>query len=298
MYNRDYFKRLFGFVGWKMFGMSCVTMRAQGTTMLINLHFGPFVNAAYQVAFGLSTQATALSQSLTAAFRPAVISAEGKGDREGMLAMALQSCKFGALLVLIFAIPLILEMENLLEVWLKSPPAYAAQICQWLLAMLIVDRMTTGHMLAVNAYGKIALYEVIQGLSLLSALPLTWCFFHFDQGPESIGIALFASMFFYCGGRIIFAKYLLKFPVFPWLRGVALPITLIVLIVSLSGGVATESSFTGIFRIGLTSVVCVLTALMLAWFLLFKQSERQFILKGMTRIFGKVPFARKFPMLR
>lgn len=288
LYDSKYLKQLFSFVGWKMFGMSCVALRGQGTPMLINLHFGPLVNAAYGVAFGLSTQATALSQSLTAAFRPAVISAEGKGDREGMLSMSLQTCKFGSLLVIVFAVPLILEMHNLLQVWLKAPPVYAAGICQWLLAMLIVERMTTGQMLAVNARGKIALYEVIQGLSLFSALPLMWIFFRLGSGAVAVGVALFVSMFVYCLGRIVFAKYLLSFPVFPWLRGVALPIATIVLLVSLAGSFSVQNLSVGLIRIGVTSAFCLIVASVLAWFVLFNQAERSFVLKGLRRLFSKL----------
>jgi O-antigen/teichoic acid export membrane protein len=289
MYDREYLKRLFLYVGWKMFGMSCVTMRAQGTPMLINLHFGPLVNAAYQVAFGLSTQATALSQSLTTAFRPAVISAEAKGDREGMLNMALQSCKFGALLVIIFAIPLILEMDNLLVVWLNAPPEYAGVICQWLLLMLIVDRMTTGQMLAVNARGKIALYELIQGTIFLLALPLMWGMFQSGVGPNAIGVALFISTLIYCGGRILFAKYLLDFPVKPWSFQVGIPISVIAIIVSLSGNVLTHLMPGNFMRILLTTALCITVATTLAWLLLFNKIERQSVVNGVKIALSKLP---------
>lgn len=293
IYSKPQMTELFGFVGWKMFGMSCVTMRAQGTPMLINLYFGPLVNAAYSVANGLSTQATALSQSLTSAFRPAVITAEGKGDREGMLSMALQACKFGSLLILIFAVPLILEMRNLLDLWLKTPPAHAVSICQWLLGMLIVDRMTTGHMLAVNARGKIAFYELIQGLLLLSALPVMWLFFKAGQGPWSVGGALFASMLVYCIGRIAFAKFLLSFPILPWLRRVALPVLTIVLLVFMVGILSTESLPMGFIRLGVTSVLCALTSSALAWLVLFNQSERMFVLSGFRKVLSKLTFSQK-----
>jgi len=294
MYNREYFKKLFSFVGWKMFSMTCVTMRAQGTPMLINLQFGPLVNAAYQVAFGLSTQASALSQSLTAAFRPAVTSAEGKGDREAMLEMALQACKFGALLVLIFAIPLMLEMENLLQIWLEAPPAYAAQICQWLLAMLIVERITAGQMMAVNAYGRIARYELIQGISFLTALPLMWGMFQLDFKPSCIGIALFCSALVYCSVRVIFAKFLLNFPVMPWIRQVVSPILLILVLVSTGGSAVASCLPEGVFRLMLTSLICAFFVLVLAWGALLDRSERMFVFNAIKQLICKIPYFRNF----
>lgn len=293
MYNRTYFKKLFSFVGWKTFSMTCVTMRAQGTPMLVNLQFGPMVNAAYSVAFGLSTQATSLSQSLTSAFRPAVISAEGKGDRAEMLRMAMQTCKFGSLLIILFAIPLMLEMENLLHLWLGEPPKFAAPICQWMLAMLIVERMTTGHMIAVNAYGKIGLYEALQGCAFLSSLPLMWGLFQLNWGPEAIGVALFASALLFCSIRVVFAKYLLDFPVLLWGRKVAAPILLILLVVSIVGSFGMTCFAEGLFRLILTSVTCVLIALLLAWVCLFDSSEKGFVLRGIKQLCYKIPDLRR-----
>ena len=284
MYQPSYLKQLFGFVGWKMFGMSCVTFRAQGTPMLVNMQFGPIVNAAYSVAFGLSSQATSLSQALTGAFRPAVMKAEGKGDREGMLALAFQSCKFGSLLVILFAIPLIIEMHTVLELWLGDPPKYTEIICQWLLAMLIVDRMTTGQMLAVNANGKIAFYEIVQGLTLVTALPLMWLFFRFDLGPFSIGLALFFTMLCYCVGRVLFAKYLLQFPIMIWLKTIALPVLALVLVSGFSGWVGSEVGLEGFRRVILTTTVCASVTLIFTWFVLLDTLDRGFVLDVINKI--------------
>jgi O-antigen/teichoic acid export membrane protein len=209
MYNPTYMKNLFGFVGWKMFGMSCVAFRGQGAPVLINLFYGPLVNAAFSIANRLSMQATTLSTAMTQAFLPAVISAEGMGDRKKVISMSIQASKFGALLVSFFAIPLILEMQLVLNLWLGEAPAYAAQLCQAMVAMLILDRVTSGPMLAVNAYGKIAMYELIQGTLLFSVLPLMWVFHSLGFGPNSVAYALIVSMSAYCVGRLVFAKRLL-----------------------------------------------------------------------------------------
>jgi O-antigen/teichoic acid export membrane protein len=261
--------------------------------MLVNLQFDPMVNAAYSVAFGLSTQATSLSQSLTSAFRPAVISAEGKGERAEMLRMAMQTCRFGSLLIILFAIPLILEMQNLLDIWLGEPPEFAAPICQWMLAMLIVERITTGHMIAVNAYGKIGLYEVLQGAAFLSSLPLMWGMFQLGWGPEAVGVALFGSALLFCAIRVVFAKYLLDFPVLLWLRRVVWPILLILVIVSIIGSISMSGFSEGFLRLLLASVTCVLATVSLAWIILFDYAEREFIYRIMVQLLHKIPYLRR-----
>jgi hypothetical protein len=205
-----------------------------------------------------------------------------------MLAMSLQACKFGSLLVILFALPLIIEMQAVLDLWLGQPPQYAAPICQWLLAMLIVDRMTTGHMLAVNARGKIALYELIQGLTLVTALPLMWLFFKLNSGPVGVGVALFITMAFYCIGRILFAKYLLQFPVISWLQSVAFPVLALVLASGLCGSLAAQVSLSAFWHIVLTTLVCLCVSLSFAWSVLFNAIERSFALNAINKLLGKV----------
>lgn len=274
-YHRDYLSRLFSYVSWKMFGMGCVTLREQGTPMLANLAFGPIVNAAYSVARGLSRHTASLSSSLITAFQPALTGTEGKGDRGGMLRMAIQVCNFGTLLVAVFAVPLMIEMDSVLALWLIDPPPYASDIGRWLIAMLIVDKMTAGPMIGVNARGKIAAYEIIQGPLLLMALPLMWAMFTFDLGPVAIGVALFFSHLAYSFGRVIFAKFLIEFPVSLWLRETVFPLVSILFLAVLIGLSVTFLLGEGILRIFVTTVMTATAISALGWFWVLNGAERR-----------------------
>jgi hypothetical protein len=226
---------------------------------------------------------------MTQAFQPAIVSKEGSGDRKNTITMSIQACKWGALLSLIFAIPLIVEIENLLQLWLKTPPAYAAEICQWLLGMAIVDRLTSGQMMAVNAYGKIALYELIQGLILFSALPVMWLFFRWSLEPVFAGFTLFITMLFYCIGRVIFAKCLLGFPIWMWIRDVGLPIMLILILTFLAGSLSVENLSEGFLRLCLTGIITSSVALLLACLVLFKKNDRLLLLNYAKSLVSKIP---------
>lgn len=275
LYDRYYLKQLFGYVSWKMFGMSCVVLRTQGVPVLTNLFFGPLVNAAYSVANRVSIQATSLSSAMMGAFQPAVTSAEGKGDRQKMLEMTMQASKFGTLLVLFFVIPLTLEMKTVLHLWLVNPPLYADELCQWMLAILVIDRMTSGSMLAVNALGRIAAYELIQGSVIALSLPLMWLLFHLEMGPVSIGGALFVSTAIYCAGRLAFSKYLLQLPVSAWIRQVAIPVSLLIVGASAAGVGIMLIFDAGFFRLCLTSAVTTAVTAGIGWLWLLTTVERQ-----------------------
>jgi O-antigen/teichoic acid export membrane protein len=275
LYDKDYLKQLFGYVSWKMLGMSCVVLRTHGVPVLANLFYGPLVNAAYSVANRVSIQATSLSSAMMGAFQPALTSAEGKGDRQKMLAMAMQASKFGTLLILFFVIPLTLEMQTVLHLWLVNPPLYADGLCQWMLAILVIDRMTSGSMMAVNALGRIAAYELIQGSVIALSLPLMWLFFHLDMGPVSIGFAVFVSTAIYCAGRLAFSKYLLQLSVSAWIQQVAIPVSLLIAGASAAGLGIMHIFDTGFLRLCLTSAVTTTVTAGIGWFWLLTTIERQ-----------------------
>lgn len=279
--DEEYFRKLFSYVGWKMFGMSCVVLRSQGIPILTNVFFGPVMNAAYSIADRVSLQATNLSSSLLNAFQPAVMAAEGSGNRELMIAMSLQVCRFSTLLVLLFSIPLMAEMHTVLEIWLKKPPPHAAQLCRWLLAALIMDKMTSGAMLAVNAFGKITLYELVQGPIFLLALPIMWAFVRLGYGPASIGCALFSSHALYCLGRLLFARRLIAYPLLEWTKAVAIPsISLICISFLVSLGVVHILQ-PGLLRLFLTTAAIMLVLILAAWRFIFSDVEKEYMFSAL-----------------
>jgi O-antigen/teichoic acid export membrane protein len=275
LYQLDYMRKLLSYVGWKLFGSSCYTLRENGTPIFVNLVFGPVVNAAYSIASRLSTQSASLSAALSAAFQPALTSVEGSGDSKSMLAMATQICNFGTLLVALFAIPLILEMDSLLNLWLVEPPLHAANICRWLLAILIIDKMTLGPALGIGARGKIAAYEIVQGLMFVLALPVMWLLYRTGYGTAAIGIGLFSSSFLYCIGRIVFAKYLISFDVMVWIRKTVLPLTLMMLVAATLVFLAASMFDAPVYRLLVAGSTSVLTQIIIAWLLIFNENEKK-----------------------
>jgi O-antigen/teichoic acid export membrane protein len=274
MYHKTKLRRFFSYSGWKLFGTSCLAFRNQGSPMVINLMFGPAMNATYSIANRLSLQANTLSDALSRSFTPGIFAAEGRGDREGMLKMSMQICRYSSLLVLLFCIPMLLEAEGVFKLWLSSPPAYCADISKYLLVILIAERMTSGPMLAVNAHGKIAAYEIIQGAMFLLALPLMWLLARQGVGPVAIGLALLVSSFLQFIGRLVFSRVLLGFSVIGWSREVLLPLAMVTAPSYLLGALVTTWLPFNLGRLFLTGAVVVTSLMILSYFIVLKKSER------------------------
>jgi O-antigen/teichoic acid export membrane protein len=277
LYDKAYLKELFGFVGWKIFGVSCGALRDQGGPVLANLYFGPTINAAYSVATRLSMQASSLSAAMTGAFQPALTTVEGRGDRQGMLIMAMQVSKFGTLLVLFFVVPLILEMTNIMHLWLKEPPHYAGYLCRWMLAILLVDKMTSGAMIAVNAKGKIAIYDPIQGFLIVLSLPLMWLFFNLKIGAAAIGCSLAISMVLYCAGRLLFGRIIVQLPLILWFYQIAVPVIILTVLSMAAGLGVMQISSGGFLRLCMTTTTTAIVTGVFGWIILLNRKERLYL---------------------
>jgi len=211
------------FASWSLMGSLGKMASVQMPSFLLNLYHGTKANAAYGIATHVSNHASSLTAALMGAMSPEIIASEGRGDRARVFDLTLRSCKLGTLLILLFAVPLLFEMEYVLTAWLRIPPPHAVALCRWMMAILLVDKLTIGHMMAVNASGRIAGYQLSLGLLMLSSVPLGWLFLQWGGEAPVVGVALFMGYAVVSAGRIWWARHLLGLSAWAWIRRVLVP---------------------------------------------------------------------------
>ena len=279
----DRIVQLLYFVGWWAFGQTGGLLRNQGIQVLVNKYFGPRANAAMTIQSSVTGHTMMLSESLNQAFQPAIVTAYGAGEMERMRNLSYRACKFSTLLVLLFVIPLGLELEEVLRLWLVNPPQYVYGLCLIAFLMTVIDQSAVGHMLAVNARGKIASYQFFLGGALLMTLPLAWLLCHLGYGIYAVGFSLLATMTVCAWGRVWFARHLVGMSARYWMRTILLPIFAISVICLAVGYMPRLFWPSGILRIMITSMICEITFLPLVWFLCLSLEEREFIKMKMLR---------------
>lgn len=289
MVDRKRFVEFFSFAGAKLFGSTCVILRTQGGCVLLNQFFAPFVNAAYSVSVQVSGHTAALSQALIGALQPAVASKAGANDITGMVRYAISSCRIASLLAMVFIVPLVVEIDEVLYLWLHNPPQYASSFCVCMLIMLLFDKMSVGYMLAANAYGKrIIVYELALGLILVSALPLTHICFLRGLTPYSLSMCLAATMFVNALGRVAFCQWQLGMSMFGWFKSVAMPVIAVSAVgYAVACGVRglMDLCLVRVFAVSLASLAVILT---LGWGIVLSQDERRFFLRFWEKMKDRV----------
>ena len=287
-FDGERFKKIFSFAIWNLVGSMGVTLRDQGSAILLNIYFGPSVNSSYGIATQVSTQANQLSAAMLGAFGPEITACEGRGDRQRMLTLAKRASKFGTILVLLFAVPLIMEIDYVLKLWLKEPPLYTGTFCRLILTAFLIDRLSSGFMLAVNARGRIAVYQATLGTTLLLTLPLAWLLLKIGCVPTSVGIAFVITIVVCSFGRVLWGRYLFGVPIRLWLTAVVFRCGFVACAATLTS-MACRLSFPPSFaRLIITVGTSVTVSLMTTWFFAFDVEEREFAWRNTKCLLGKM----------
>lgn len=277
MWDWSRIKQLFAYVTWQVVGSAGFVLRTTGVSILVNKTMGPKVNAAMSIGTTLSAETSLLSGALSNAFGPVIATACGAGDFEQMRAMAFRACKFGLALTLVFALPLALEVDEVLRLWLKSPPLFASEFCLCLLVCVVLDKATLGHVMAINASGRLAKFQSVHGFSLMMALPVAGVFYYLVPGIWSIGGALVGTMAFSVLCDVWVARTIVGMSARYWFAHIICPIGILVIASLLAGFIPSFFMSASFLRILITTFCTFSSFLVVGWLFVLSEDERRFI---------------------
>lgn len=173
-YDRGIFVQLFGFTGWTTLGSLAALACHHGTNILLNLFFGPVVNAARGVAFQVQSAVRSFCQNFQMALNPQLTKAYAQHELNAMHQLLIMSTKFSTYLMFLFSLPVLLEVDQILEWWLVEIPTDTNGFIQFGLWTCILSAINNPIINSVQATGRIKKFQIIEGLCLLSTFPISY----------------------------------------------------------------------------------------------------------------------------
>lgn len=281
-------RELAAFAGWNAFGQLGQIVRSKGMMVLVNQMFGPRQNAAVTVAARLASRANTFAQSLVTSFSPAIISAYGAGKRERMFGLVRRVSKFGGLLVVIVSLPLLLEVTEVMRIWLKRPPAESPSLCVCVMAALFLSKITAGEFIAISASGRQAAYQIGLGVVNILCVPAAWVLMRMGMGLRVVGYLALFSAGFNVVQRVFYAWRFADVSPVDWLRRVALPIVFLIVAGLAAGSVPRFTIAPSCIRVLLTFVSMEAVMLPLVWFIAIDADERAYVREKWAKFKGKI----------
>ncbi len=174
---------IFHYTGWNAVGSLAFTMNGQGITILLSA-FGTAVNAARGIAGSASGIVYKFVEGFQMASRPQIIKFCAVGDYVAMNNLIAQTSKFSSYLMGIVGIPLFLEMEFILQIWLKEVPAYTVVFTRLTLIQFLIQSMDFPIGTGIHAVGKMKLPNITSSFIYMTILPISYIAIKSGASPE------------------------------------------------------------------------------------------------------------------
>ena len=225
--DNDLYKQMLSFVGWNMWGNGSLILRNQGIDILLNVFFGVTVNAAK----GISNQVqSGISQFITnfqTALVPQLTTAIAQKDHQRMQELLFKGSKFSFFLMAIIAVPILIMVDFILNIWLTKVPPYTGVFVQWIVIYLLWDTLSRCLINSILANGVIRNYQVTVGFLKLLVLPICWGILMLGGSPVT-GVIVNVMMEILClWVRLYYARKYLNINIWNYLYNVVLKCWLI-----------------------------------------------------------------------
>lgn len=177
IFEKKTFKDILGFSGWNFIGSSASILNGQGINMLINVFFGVTLNAARGVATQVDAAINTFVQNFMMALNPQITKSYAAGDFEHVNKMVIVGTKFAFFLFWILCLPVYLNTDYILNIWLKEVPEYTTVFIRLSIIYTLCQNLSQCLYTTMLATGRIRKYQIIVGGLSLLAFPMTWISF-------------------------------------------------------------------------------------------------------------------------
>lgn len=267
-WNYLLFKKIFSYAGWNLFGSITGVMNQQGQAILLNLFYGPVVNAAKAVADKVNSIITSFSVNFYMAVTPQIIKNYASGNIEYMRKIVLSSSRYAFFLLYCLSLPLIANMKAVLFLWLGREQVNYEMVrfCQLLLVYSLINALEQPITQSIRATGKIKKYQIQVGILTLMFIPI--CYIAFKCGLPAYSSMIILSLIYFVVQfvRVYIVKEIINISIFMYIKKVLLPIIFVVIVSSVTTSFINRlgnSDIVDVFCKVILELICTLVVVFL-----------------------------------
>lgn len=217
---------VFSFLNWNLIGAIASVVKSQGVNIIINIFFGGVVNAARAIAYQVSTVITSFSQNFMKAIDPQITKTYALGNDKNWMRIIYIASKLSYFLLFIISVPLILNMEYVFSLWLGEYPQHTIIFTVLVIVDALVLAITDPIFTAVQATGKVKLYQILVGGCNLLNLPIAYILLVQSANPVIPFVVAIGVSLLMCIGRLYTFKKVYDFSIVNYVLNVYVPIIL------------------------------------------------------------------------
>lgn len=174
-FNRAIVKELSGYSGWDLFGNVAVMCQGAALNVMLNIFFGPVVNAARAIALQIQSAVGAFVGGFTSSSRPRVVKYAAREEYDNMYSLTFRTAKVSYFLMLIIALPVLFNLPQLLKMWLgEAVPQGSATFALIIVIGALLQTYHTAFLMSFHGIGRIKTGNLINGSLMILSLPISY----------------------------------------------------------------------------------------------------------------------------
>ncbi|MBE6240292.1 MAG: lipopolysaccharide biosynthesis protein [Bacteroidales bacterium] len=281
VFDRKLTGEMFAFAGWNFVGVTSGVLRDQGGNILVNLFSGPAVNAARGMAVQLNGAVQGFVTNFMTAVNPQITKSYASGDHGYMFSLVRRSSRMSFYLLLMMVIPLLLNTDTVLSLWLKDVPAHTTLFVQLFLIFALSESLSNPMITAMLATGRIRNYQLVVGGIQLLNIPVSYYLLKMGAAPEitvAVAIALSQVCLF---ARLVMLNRATGFPIFGFISKVYIKSVLVVMPLAMSVPLIFDMyKPAGLWGTVVSVAVCIVWTALIIYFVGTDREEKG-MLKGL-----------------
>lgn len=283
-YDFDLLKQMFGFAGWNFIGASSAILRDQGGNIIVNLFFGPAVNASQAIAGKVSSVVLGFVNNFMMALNPQITKSYASGEHEYMFKLMFQGAKYSYYILLLFCLPILLNTHYLLVVWLKIVPSHTVLFVQFFLIFVMSESISTPLITAMLATGNIRNYQIIVGGLQMMNLPVAYLCLYLGAIPESVAIVSIVISQCCLAARLYMLRGMIGLSIKSYLRNVYLKVIVVTIISMIIPSILAYYLNESFVSLVVISIISLISTLLAELYVGCKSKERAFIYSKVSNI--------------
>ena len=273
-------KELLAYSCWNMIGSVALISRQQGLNIIINLFFGPLLNAAHSIAQQINGVLTQFINNVYTATRPQITKLYASGNEEDMWNLVFKSSKLAFYLIMLISIPAFIEIDKVLGLWLHKVPPYTGNIARLMILAIVIETLSNQIIGAYQAANKIKRYQIHSSIILLLNIPISYISLRLNsENPVTPYIISVLLSILYVFSILWNARNAIGLDLRAYSKRVLLPDVGVYVIVLLSVYCLSSMFQPSLVRILMTICISIVFSMIVIWTIGLDRYEKAFILE-------------------
>lgn len=278
------FKEMFSFAGWSFWGNLASVLYTQGLNMMLNVFFGPIVNAARGIAVQVQSAVTQFVSNFQVALNPQITKTYASGELDKMHSLMFRSARFSFMLLFCLSLPIIIETNYILTLWLGVVPENTVIFTRIIIAISLIYTIANPCVIANQATGKVKVYQAVVGGLLLLILPISYIVLKMGAPAYSVFIVHFCVESVAQFARMYMLRNMIDLALLSYVKNIYLPIMGVVLLSLVLPMLVYNNMQEGIIRLLAVGITCVVSVAITSLFIGMTRNERTFLIDKSLRV--------------